>query len=140
MNDSVTPSPNGILAENLFLLSRLLGRDEYNILTNKALGVIVPLVEKNPLNHAGWARQIQLNSEPFYEVIITGKDALLLGNQFRQACIPHTITAMATSLNEENLLFKGRFREGETFIYICMDKSCSLPLRSVEEAWRLIKR
>ncbi len=139
LTDSVIPSPNAVMAENLFLLSRLLGKDDYASLAEEAGGVMMTLVEENPMYHAHWAAVALLQSEPFYEVVITGREAQVLGDRFRQDFLPGTVTAQTDSPQDDHLLFKGRFCEDETLIYICRDKSCSLPYGKAEEALQHIR-
>jgi hypothetical protein len=36
-------------------------------------------------------------------------------------------------------LLKNRFVEGETYIYVCVNKACKMPVKTVKEALELIE-
>ena len=71
---------------------------------------------------------------PYYEVVVLGRNANELSRELRKEYLPQAVFAYTTVPQEEMPLFKGRYKEGETLIYICRDNSCGLPVKTIDEA------
>ncbi len=72
-------------------------------------------------------------SSNYYEIAISGADAITKLKEINQTYIPNKLIAGA--VGESNLpLMEGRFNDDETFIYICVDGACKLPETEVEKA------
>ena len=132
-NDSDLPSPNSIMAHNLLRLGHL----EYNKAhlqeAQLMLTTMLPTLKENPDSYAGWGALFLNKVYPFYEIAVVGKGAQPLVKELMQRSIPNTL--IVGSEEESDLpLFKSRFVDGETFIYVCKDNACKLPVQSVEEA------
>ena len=64
---------------------------------------------------------------------MVGKNALPLVNALNQDYIPNALIVGSTANN--NLpLFEGRYVDENTFIYVCQNSTCKLPVTTVEEA------
>jgi uncharacterized protein YyaL (SSP411 family) len=75
---------------------------------------------------------------PVYEVAIVGKDAKKLKAALLKSSIPNVL--ILASEKESNLpLLQSKYKEDETWIYVCVNKSCQLPVKTVEEALKQIK-
>lgn len=69
----------------------------------------------------------------FYEVAIVGKDANQKRAELNQYYIPNKM--LIGSKQESSLpLLENKYVNGETIIYVCIDKSCKLPVSKVSEA------
>ena len=69
-------------------------------------------------------------SSNYYEIAISGKDAIKKLKGINQSYIPNKLIAGATT-NSTLPLMKGRYNDDETFIYICVDGACKLPQTEV---------
>ena len=72
-------------------------------------------------------------TQPIYEVAIVGKSV----NEKRKSFNKHYLSNVifAGSENESSLpLLKNRNKEGETFIYVCTNRTCNKPVTEVEAA------
>ncbi len=134
ITDSVIPSPNSVMAENLFLLSRLDGSEEYDRLFGLAMNKISPELKENPLYFSHWARLLLLDMRPFYEVVIVGKDAEEVSRKMQREFLPQCAMAFSISPRQGVSLFADRWQDGSTLIYICRNRSCGLPETSVSSA------
>jgi len=130
--DDVLPSANAIMAE----LHLKIGHMEYNkALLEKAdlmLHVVGKDVEENLSFHASWGSLWATSAYPFLEVVVVGENAKDIIAEIDNFQLPNTML-IGTEEKNELAVFKGRYVEGETLIYICQNKTCKLPVRSVED-------
>ncbi|WP_339647523.1 thioredoxin domain-containing protein [uncultured Salegentibacter sp.] len=138
LNDNVMPASNSVMATNLFKLSKITGNRDYNNLAEKMLKTVQPQIETQPQSYANWLNLMLNFTETYYEVGITGKNALEIRKKLQQEYLPHTVFAGSTGESEVALL-KSRFKANKDLIYICTDGKCDLPLNSVEESVKKIK-
>ena len=76
----------------------------------------------------------QLN---YYEIVIVGERAKEKVAELNSLYIPNKL--VAGSIEELNRpLLERRYIEGETFIYVCVNNTCKLPVTEVEKALELI--
>ena len=74
---------------------------------------------------------------PFYEIAITGEDVGALGQEFGAYYIPNKMLLGAQNDSQLPLL-EGKFFDGASTIFVCVNKSCQLPVESVAEALKQI--
>lgn len=97
------------------------------------LSAMVPMVKMYAPNYAKWNSLLVHNTYPFYEIVVVGENALPLVQSLNQKYMANALVVGSTSKN--NLpLFKGRYIDGNTFIYVCQNSTCKLPVATVEEA------
>ena len=75
---------------------------------------------------------------PFYEIAVVGDDAKILLSQLQQHNLPNTLI-VGSDKNSELPLFKGRYADDGTYIYVCQDHTCKLPVSTAEEALEQLK-
>jgi uncharacterized protein YyaL (SSP411 family) len=73
-----------------------------------------------------------------FEVVIIGERALEFLTEIQKNYLPNVIFCTGTT-EDELPLMKNRYVSGKTLIYICQNKSCQLPVETVEEAFALIQ-
>ncbi len=136
-DDGVLPSPNAIMAQNLLLLGHI-NYDKEALKKAKAmLSSMIPSATKNPYSYAKWNSLLLQSTYPFYEVAIVGKDATSLLVAMSTEHVPNTL--LVGSATESDLaLFEGRYTADGTFIYVCRDHTCKLPVKTVNEALQLL--
>ena len=136
--DNVIAASNSIMANNLFKLSHYYSNNHYLKVSKQMLNN----VKANSLQYgSGYSNWLQLMSNfvgEFYEIAISGEDALNKLKEINQQYIPNKL--MAGSLSDSNIpLMEGRFSKNETLIYVCVDGACKLPESSTENALNQIK-
>ena len=72
-------------------------------------------------------------STHYYEVAISGSDAISKLKEINQTYIPNKLIAGSTK-DSKLPLMESRYNDDETFIYICVDGACQLPVIDVEKA------
>jgi uncharacterized protein YyaL (SSP411 family) len=135
--DNVISSSNSVMAQNLQHLGILFDNDEYSHRAKQMLQAVLPDMKAYGSAYSNWA--IQLLSEVFgiTEVAIAGDEAQKVAKALNAFYLPNKITLGGTNSNLP--LLKGK-ESIETKIYICRNKVCQLPVRSIEEAINLITK
>jgi uncharacterized protein YyaL (SSP411 family) len=138
VHDNVIPGSNSVMANNLFLLSRLTENSDYEKFALKMLGKIIPQMANYGAAYSNWGIQLLYHQHSFYEVAITGKEAKFRAKTIQKEYLPNKMVAFSEI--ESNLpLLTSRLKNGQTLIYICRNKSCNLPLDSTDEALKSFK-
>jgi hypothetical protein len=132
-DDGVLPSPNAMMAQNLFLTGHINYEPARLEKARKMLGAVLPYFRQSPDIYTKWAGLLLQNVYPFYEVAIVGANADKLQLELGKTYLPNTVV-LARSTPSEQPLFLNRFVEDNTFIYVCQNHSCKLPVSSVDEA------
>ncbi|MBT3423812.1 MAG: thioredoxin domain-containing protein, partial [Bacteroidetes bacterium] len=134
VGDNVIPSPNSVMAHNLFKLGKILGRTDYLEHANQMLLGVQSKIQEHPAYHANWFR-LQLNElYPSYEVVVCGKNALKIKNELNDTYFANVLFAGSTKENDELSVLQNRFVKGKSLIYVCQDNACKLPVEQVKQA------
>ncbi|MDP5105626.1 MAG: thioredoxin domain-containing protein [Polaribacter sp.] len=137
--DNVIASSNSIMAHNLYLLSHYLENKTYNAMAKSMLNNVKPEIIDNGSYFSNWLNLMLNYTKPFYEIAIVGKDAKQQFKELNAMYLPNTLIIYSETENNTPLL-KNRFIEGETNIYVCVNNSCKLPVKTVEKALQLLKK
>jgi uncharacterized protein len=135
--DNVIPSSNSVMAKNLFRLGNLTSDSGKTDLALSMLDSIADRVVKYPAGYSGWAQLMLWKYFPFYQIAIAGADASSILREVMANYLPAAVVA-SSSTPSEMPLFEGRYSEGKTLIYPCIDNSCMLPVESAPELIKLI--
>ncbi|WP_076550645.1 thioredoxin domain-containing protein [Maribacter ulvicola] len=137
-SDGVVPSANAIMAQNYLRIGHL----EYNTEFLKKAEVMGSLITSDFQNHAvsygAWGTLLLAQAFPFYEVVVVGKDAKELINEIHKTFLVNSIVVGATAESDLSL-FKDRFIEDDTYIYVCQDNTCKLPVKTVRDGFEQMK-
>ena len=134
VQDDVIPGSNSTLAQNLYTLGILLQEPQYLDISRQMLSNSKASFLQSPDWHAGWGQLFLGQSFPYYEIAITGKDALNFRKKLDEKYYPLSMYAGADKESDLPIL-KDRFQDTPTF-YICRENVCQLPVSSPEEAWK----
>jgi uncharacterized protein YyaL (SSP411 family) len=136
-SDNVIPASNSIMAHNLFELSCHFEIDIYIKASEKMLNNMRTDFEDYGYNHTHWLNLMLNFTNPFYEIAVVGENAEEKIKELNQYYLPNTI--IAGCKKESDLpLFKNRYLEEETFIYVCVNNACKLPVTSVKSTLKEI--
>ena len=138
LQDGVTPSANSVMNFNLFRLGHFNGNKNYLSQSKTMINNVSEVIKERVTDHLLWLNNSHNYSQKFYEIAISGQNALVKANELMEKYLPNTITAASDS--ETNFyLLKDRYFEDETYIYVCVDNTCKFPVTSVTEALGLMK-
>lgn len=133
VNDNVIPASNSSMAKGLFLLGRLYDDASLLEISRQQLNNVKPLMQDYPSGYSNWALLLMDHAYPWYEIAITGAEALERKREFDGHYIPGRVFLGATG--ESGLpLLQEKTGLGHTMVFVCENKVCQLPVRSVAAA------
>ncbi|MFS4467952.1 thioredoxin domain-containing protein [Maribacter sp. 2210JD10-5] len=136
-NDGVLPSPNAVMAHNLFVLGHINYDTEKTKKSKEVLSAMVSALKENTFSYAKWANLLSHVTYPYYEVAVVGNDAQPFLKDLGKIYVPNTL--LVGSSKESDLpLFEGRYDAEDTFIYVCQDNSCKLPVNNINAALNIL--
>ena len=135
--DNVIPASNSIMAHNLLRLGHYFDMPEWSKDAQTMLHNVSPEVKAYPTSFSNWLQLARNFQKDYYELVVVGPNAEAVLAEINQTYIPNKMVAASTSASEAPLL-KGRYVEGETFVYVCVNNTCKLPVDSAEKALPLM--
>ncbi|HEY5822808.1 MAG TPA: thioredoxin domain-containing protein [Cyclobacteriaceae bacterium] len=132
--DNVIPSSNSVMAHNLFQLGTILDREDWKMLATKMVSKISNLIISEPDYTSNWGIVLSEITKGMAEVVVMGKEADGLRSEFHQSYQPFALTMGSESVSQLPLLKDRNPKENETLIYVCYNKTCKLPVKTVAEA------
>lgn len=135
-NDNVIPASNSSLANSLFMLGKLFDDEKYLKTSEQMLKNIVPSMPSYGPAYSNWA-MLELNFVfPFYEVVVCGDNTMNKLKELDQNFIPNKVVCGLLKQTSEKMLplTEGKYVKGKTMIYVCVNKTCRLPLEEVSQA------
>jgi uncharacterized protein YyaL (SSP411 family) len=132
-HDGDIPSPNSVMANNLFQLGHINYNVDYSKQSKTMLTTLLPYLTEYSSSYTNWSHLLLRVSHPFYEIAVVGEEAQSKVAGLQNKHIPNTLI-VASSLESELPLFEDRFVAGETYIYVCQNRVCKLPVKTVDEA------
>lgn len=130
--DNVIPSSNSSIAKSLFILGTYLEKEIYLERSKQMLANVFERILKVPSYHFNWGQLFFYMANSTYELVIIGDLAVSEKQNMESLFLPNVL--IAGSLTESDLpLLKNRYVPNQTSFYLCKDRSCKIPVTSVEE-------
>ena len=137
--DNVIPASNSIMAKNLFKLSHYFDNEYYYKTATNMLNNVKSEMQDYGSGYSNWLDLMLNHINPYYEVAFSGKEAINKIKELNKVYIPNKLIAGSTQ--ESNMpLLKNRYVEDETYIYVCVNKACKLPVNDSEKAIELLTK
>jgi len=136
--DNVIPSSNSITALNLFKLYHYYSDTRYIDVATQMLRNVKDNALAYAAGASNWLTLYDYSVGKYYELAIVGKDALKLTADVNAKYLPNTLVAASTNSSTLPLL-ESRYVQGHTYIYVCVDRACKMPVQTVAEAMKLMK-
>jgi hypothetical protein len=139
VNDNVIPSANSVMAKNLYIMSYLVDKPKYGEIAKTMLAKVVGGIDitRYPLGYSNWMDAASYEQEKFFQLVIVGENYREITKLMDKKYVPYKI--VVGSEKEGPLLTEGKYVVGETLIYVCLDRVCELPKKTVKEALDLLK-
>ncbi len=132
--DNVIPSSNALMAQNLFALGSLLDKEEWRRTATAMVDSLGHLIKSEPNYMSQWAIVYTQVHKGMKEVLLSGPGVHSLRTQLQAEFLPFTLL-QGTSGTSELPLFEGKAAVGGLdTIYVCHQKTCGLPVHTIEEA------
>lgn len=139
INDGVMPSPNAVFFGNQLKLGHILYDTTALRSVEKAVEVVIPAFVEDGSNYTEWGSLLLNKTFSYYEIAVVGNDAATIARELQTKSLPNTLIVASVSPSELPL-FKDRYFEDETYIFVCQNNSCKLPTTSVEDALGQLNR
>jgi len=136
--DNVIPASNSIMAKNLFKLSHYFDNEAYGKTASAMLNNVKPEMLKYASGFSNWLDLMLNYTNNYYEVAVVGDKALTKISELNMHYLPNKLLVGSASENDLPLL-RNRYIEGNTLIYVCVNKACKLPVSEVDQAIKLIE-
>lgn len=137
--DNVISSSNSVMAKNLFKLGTYFYDKKMLEQSQQILKTQLSNLEQNASYSANWLDLYLYQINPPFEVAILGDDCHKKRKALQQNFLPNAFF-LGGQLEGSLELLNGKLVEGETKIYVCMNRSCKLPTDDVQKALELIKK
>lgn len=128
-DDGVLPSANSIMAKNLLELGHINYDTSFLKKSKEMVALVSGKFKEYPQNFGNWGVLLLNNTYPYFEVVVTGSNASSLINQLNRYNIPNMLLIGATEESKMPLL-KNRYVENETYIYVCQNNTCKMPVQN----------
>jgi uncharacterized protein YyaL (SSP411 family) len=137
--DNVIPASNSIMAQNLYWLGILLDRNDYKETSTTMLSQMRRILLKQVEYACNWAVLFSQTIQPTAEIALVGSEAHNLRKELDRHFLPNkVVVGTLETENEIPLLEQRTALQGKTTIYVCFDKTCQLPVFSVEDALKML--
>jgi uncharacterized protein YyaL (SSP411 family) len=134
--DNVMPASNSVMARNFKKLGLLFDNSEYEAIAAQLMRNVKKLMARYGSAYSNWAMLLLDDVMGTYEIAITGEDAELKRKEIEKKYIPNKIILGGTKGSLP--LLHDKF-SAQTHIFVCVDKTCQLPVTEAAEAFKQIK-
>lgn len=132
--DNVIPSSNSVMARNLFTLGVILDREDWKKQATEMVSKLSSLITGEPGYMCHWGVLLsEIINQPV-EIVISGENAKTQRAELHTYYLPYSITVGSATKSNLPLLQGREPKPGETLIYICRNKTCQLPVTTIDEA------
>jgi uncharacterized protein YyaL (SSP411 family) len=137
--DNVIPASNSVMAMNLFVLGTMLDNESWKEISYNMVSKLVNLVESEPGHLSNWGICLAAMTKGLSEVAIVGPKAAEFLQQFSLQFQPFSIVQTTKQKSSLPLLQGKETAKGSTMVWVCYDRTCQLPVGSIEEATGRLK-
>ena len=130
-HDNVIPSSNAVMAQNLFFLAKYYGNSGYEKIAHQMLKNVSQEMTKYPSGFSHWMDLMSNFQNNFHEIVVIGSEAQEKIKELNSYYIPNKIIAGSIEPQDEDILFKNRYSDSETLIYLCVNNACQLPTNNI---------
>ncbi len=136
--DNVIPASNSQMGINLYLMSKFFYEDQYEQYANKMLNKLKKIVENDVSYLSNWAILYFYQTFETAEISFVGKNIQNLAREFDQQRIFNMVMSGMKQASDIPMIQNRERKEEKDTIYVCYNKSCKLPVHTVEEAIKQI--
>lgn len=132
--DNVIPSSNSQMGINLYFLGSIYDKKHYTDTATKMLSQMSNRIDELVTDLSNWAILYSYVSSPTAEIVVIGDKSIAMSAKVMKKYHPNKIMMGSLTASELPLLKDKVAIDGKTTIYVCFNKTCKLPVTSVEEA------
>lgn len=132
--DNVIPASNSVMALNLYKLGLILENEEYSTIAKTMVGKMKNTILKEPTYLSNWGCVYYMLTKPTAEIAVSGKDFEKIRAQLDKIYYPNKVLCGTDASSSLPLLAFREAKGNDTMVYVCVNKTCKLPVKSAEEA------
>ncbi|GHE43520.1 thioredoxin domain-containing protein [Sphingobacterium griseoflavum] len=133
--DNVIPASSSVMVRNLYRLAEMWDKDDYLAIADQLFANVFPHIKQYGSAYSNWAIQLLEHVYGNHEIALVGEEALAWRKTLDQSYIPNKITMGGTKSSLPLL----KDKEGlQSKAYLCRNKTCSLPQKSVVDLLQLL--
>ena len=135
ISDNVIPASNSVMAHNLFMLGEYFYNESYIMKSKQMLSNVSEDLgkERSSFYYSNWNSLLTYFNPTPYEIAIVGEDFERIRKELDTHYLPNALIMGGKDEGKLPLL-ENKLRKGHTMIYVCRNRSCKLPVTSVEQA------
>lgn len=135
--DEVIPGSNSMMAKNLYVLALHYDERNYAETATQMLKNVQAEMESYPSAFSNWMDLLANYQDKFYEIVVVGPEAPEKIKALNKNYLPNSMIAGSTQAGNSPLL-EGKYVEDQTYIYVCVNYTCKLPVQEVDRALQLM--
>lgn len=135
ITDNVIPSSNSAMAHNLFKLGHFFDDNNYSGIADQMLRTVQPHIAGYPSGYSNWASLLLFRVFGIFEIAIVGSETEEKRVELEKYYVPNKILLGGTAGTLP--LLRDKIHD-HTKIYVCQNRTCSLPVTAVTEAIKQI--
>lgn len=133
MSDNVIPSGNSVMAQNLHKLASFYGNTHFANIADRILQSVEKSMIGYPEGYGHFADLYLRKAMGAPEIVITGSEALQYKKDLKEKYLPNFLWAVSYK-GDDLPIFANRFEEDKTQVFVCQNKTCQLPVDTIEKA------
>jgi len=133
--DNVIPASNSMMARNFYTLGLILDREDFKEISKLMLAKMKALITKNVDFLTNWACLATQMVSPTAEIALVGKDFLKFRKEIDSRYYFNKVLSGTEKESKLPLLENRTSKLNESSVFVCYNKTCQLPVNSVEEAF-----
>jgi len=137
LSDNVIPASNSVMAEVLYKLGHYYGDEVFLQTSRSMLGQMQDKITQGGPYYANWAMLMGTMAYEPFEVAIMGEQAAAKNMQLQKHYQP--ISLFMGGKKEDLPLLEMKLVKNDTYIYVCRNKTCKLPVQETAKAMEQIK-
>lgn len=139
--DGATPSGNAVMAYNLHYLSIVFDDAGWRKRAERMVAFVAQPIIKYPVSFGCWVSVLQGFVEALSEIAIIGDEAEAFRDQVNGEYIPcRVMQSSKAEVKEFPLLTNKVGGQGKTWLYLCRNYQCSLPVSSITELKKMMQK
>lgn len=141
ISDNVIPASNSVMARNLWQVGSYFDDMLLKDRSAQMLANVYDIMHTYGSAYSNWGMLMMHMTEPYYEIAVTGPDWKQKVSELNKWYVPNKLLMGGDerSSSEKLPLLSGKYLE-RTMIYVCVDKTCKLPVDNVPDAIAQMKR
>ena len=132
--DGVIPSSNSVMALNLLHLSQYFENAGWAERSSQMLSDIRSRLSDQSISYMNWGRLLLSNIYPLFTLAVCGPEADQKLQEINGMYLPNVLLAGSISEIPGIPVLRNRFKEGETWYYVCSMGSCKMPVSELKFA------